>query len=276
MRSSDTGNQPENSVQLIRSLKQKLLDERSIAAPDHKGQNKIHEVLVWADRHKLLVPLGIFGKDRASSLFSRWRDERTIPPEMMNETTFRESLQKIARDTFDEKSPIRSDEAESVKELIETGELFNDLAYTVTTLFNLVPKPENSKNPLGTIVNSLTDFPKAVAADIDPEQLSSRFVNQLQRLKQGDPLDEPQILDHTLKQLYAISPIAPVIGTSNALLAEENQTLRIALLVYARLNGVNLEEQDIDKVRETILNTDQPRLGGLLKYALENAARLKG
>lgn len=276
MRSSVTSNQSEDSIHLIQSLKQKLLDEPGIAASADTGQNKIHEVVAWADRNKHLVPLGIFGKDSASSLFSRWQDEKAVPPEMMNDATFRESLQKIARDTFDEKSPLRSDDAESVKELIETGELFNDLAYTVTTLFNLAPRLENSKNPLGTIVNSLTDFPKAVAADIGPEQLSSRFVNQLQRLKQGDPLDEPQILDHTLKQLYAISPIAPVIETSNALLAEDNQTLRIALLVYARLNGINLEERDIDKVRETVLNTEQPSLGGLLKYALENAARLKG
>lgn len=98
----------------------------------------------------------------------------------------------------------------------------------------------------------------------------------IESIKSGKPPKAPEVLNNTLKTLFQIAIIGDAVNTANDLFNPENEGLRIALLVYARLHNINLEQADIDVMRNTILNTDNPQLGVFLLYVAENARRLMG
>lgn len=112
----------------------------------------------------------------------------------------------------------------------------------------------------------MVNLPSSVASDLDPRAFAERFSLQIKQVQSGQPIQGPEILNNTLVGIYALPEVGYVIDTANALLDEENESLRLALLIYARLNGINLEQQDIDKVRETVINRENPDLGTLLLY----------
>lgn len=126
--------------------------------------------------------------------------------------------------------------------------------------------------------SALTHLPESIAVDLDPSIAFTNISNQIKLAKEGEPLENPAILNNTLKTIYSAPEVGNTINVISALLAPENESLRIALLVYARLNNINLEQQDIDTVRDTILNRNEPNLGSLLLYVLtpENTIRLTG
>jgi hypothetical protein len=59
-----------------------------------------------------------------------------------------------------------------------------------------------------------------------------------------------------------------LVETIRALIGPENQTLRLAVLVYARTQGIDLDEEDIDALFRA-LDPANPDLGVLLDRGLE-------
>jgi hypothetical protein len=88
-------------------------------------------------------------------------------------------------------------------------------------------------------------------------------------LRGGQLDDPPAVLTHTLRALYATASIAAISEMIRALLAKDNETFRIAVVLYARSAGIPIEDADLDVLRESAFNTDDPDLGPILVRAIE-------
>lgn len=254
-----------------------LLDKFSGETTDDK---RISETITWAKEKGYLAKLDI-SEDSAENLLNSMLVNRNLPEELRNNPQLRNELMQVAKDKADKSLPLRGKEAELAFELIKSGEVFHDLFYTFKVLFSLIIIPDNFSDlddSFNAYMSALTDLPESMISDLDPSKAFKNISTQLKRVKENKPLQDPEILNNTLQTVYSAPEVGNTINVLNALVAPENETLRIALLVYARLNGINLEEQDIDKVRNTILNKDKPNLGSLFLYVLtpENTIRLAG
>jgi hypothetical protein len=77
------------------------------------------------------------------------------------------------------------------------------------------------------------------------------------------------VLTHTLRVLYATASIAAISEMIRTLLAKDNETFRLAVVVYARSAGIPIQDADLDVLRESAFNTDEPDLGPILDRAIE-------
>jgi len=172
-------------------------------------------------------------------------------------------------------------EAKQAYELIESDEVFRDIFYSLNVIFSLITKPDRFSDLDGSFKDSpdtLMNLPGSILSDLDPMSAFDKISTQIEQVRKGMPPEDPAILDNTLKGIYSNSEVGYRIDIISDLLAPENESLLLALLVYARLNGINLEQKDIDKVRDTILDRENTKLGSLFLYLLlpENSIRLAG
>jgi len=262
--------------------KSKLKDSHfKIFVDNDKSADKtrISDVIDWAKTEGYLTKLGI-DEDHAEILFRSMLVEHNLPEELIKNKPLREELKRVAIDRARESAPIRPDEANRVEELITSGEIFHDIFYSFNVIFSLAKSDnffrldENFKNYIKIII----ELPKSILSDFNLDDAFEKISTQIAQIKAGETPDDPEILDDTLKTIYSIPDIGSIIDAISTLLVPENESLRIALSVYARLNGINLEQQDIDKIRDTILDRNNPDLGSFFSYLLvpENAKRLAG
>jgi hypothetical protein len=66
-----------------------------------------------------------------------------------------------------------------------------------------------------------------------------------------------------------------LLETIRALIGPENQTLRLAVLVYARTQGIDLDEKDLDALFKA-LDPANPDLGVFLDRGLERVTSTYG
>ncbi len=243
-------------------------------------EQKISEVLHWAKDKGYLDKLDI-SADSAERLFKTILIEHNLPQELKSNTRLKKELEQAAIKKAGEQLPLPLDEGKRLVELVETGEMLDDVFYSINTLFSGVIKAgqlSTLDERLKSVFNAAIHLPKAVLSDLSPKSAFDQLSRQIEQVKQGQSPDDPAILNETLKTIYSIAAVGNTIDLVNELLAPENETLRIALLVYARLNGVNLEQKDIDELRETVLQQENPKLGSLVDYLVmpENSLRLAG
>jgi len=238
--------------------------------------NRISDVLNWAKDRGYLDELGISDKN-AATLLRSFLVERNLPEELIQNEKLRNELTQVIKKRASENAPVRPDEAKQAIELISTGAVFGDVSYSIAVIINLITKPERfTEENLKGLIKGLVNLPRAIASDLDPQAVADRLSTQIQQVQSGEPLKNPEILNNTLAGIFSLPEVGDIIDTANLLLDENNESLRLALLIYARLNQINLEQQDIDKVRATILNRENPDLGSLLLYLVdeENLSRL--
>ena len=125
-------------------------------------------------------------------------------------------------------------------------ELISNLIYNPPRLSNIF------QTSIGAILNDFNDNPSAKAC--------------IKKLTNKQSCDSPEVLQHTLKVLYE----APTIGTTKETITVllEKDSIRLAIILYARSNGIDIEQEDIDAVQE-ILNESDPELGNFLRIAKE-------
>lgn len=199
------------------------------------------------------------------------------PQALLENIQVRHALENVAITKLSQQSPLRPDEAEVVIKLVRSGELFKDLLFTLIRIIKLVINEFNNIENIPQIIPELINIPVAVVTDLLNAQ---EFVNNLGRyiykIKNGDFPKNWSLLNNTLKAIFQIVIIAKVIDTANNLFNKDNKSLRISLLIYARLHKINLEDKDIDVIRNDLLNKENPQLGALILYVLDNANRLSG
>lgn len=159
------------------------------------------------------------------------------------------------------------DQTERIASLLSNGEFFRDIgSTTAVTLW------------------TVRTLPLAVAEDIHWSPRAIRLLFALRRdlrgtpasawkvfaqLRSGELDDPPAVLSNTLRALYATASIAAVSEMIRTLLAKDNESFRLAVVLYARSAGIPIEEADLDILRESVFNTDEPDLGPALAGAVE-------
>lgn len=234
--------------------------------------DRTNEVIRWANDQGYLDDLGL-SEGSAEVLLRNLLEEKDSPQELLKNEKIRKELLSVIAKEAAEKRGLTSTEAEQATKLVLSGEVFRDVGYTISLIFSLVAKPERFSNPdenLKSFVRGLFALPRAIVSDTNPQKLAERIALQFELFREGKPPESPNILDNTLKEIYALPELGDIVDTASALLDQENESLRLLLLIYARLNGINLEQQDIDKVQVTLLNRENPDLGALLLYLAQD------
>jgi hypothetical protein len=159
------------------------------------------------------------------------------------------------------------EQVERVADLLATGEFYRDIASTTAAT-----------------LATAHELPLAIAEDIRWSPRAIHLLLALSRDLRGTPAsawavfaqlrdDEleqpPALLTHTLKLLYATASIAAISKMIRTLLAKDNETFRLAIVLYARSAGIPIEDADLDVLRESVFNTDDPNLGPALDRAIE-------
>jgi hypothetical protein len=164
--------------------------------------------------------------------------------------------------------PIRVDEARAVVELLTTGEFVVDVATGLRAVLVLVPRlPVAVARDVLTLPELPHDVVQAIRADLkDDAPRTPRDV--IVDLRDGKLDDRRRILTNTLRVLLAEATPGALLETIRALIGPENQTVRLAVIVYARTQGIDLDEKDLDALHQA-LDPANPDLGVLLDRGLE-------
>ena len=159
------------------------------------------------------------------------------------------------------------EQVKRVADLLATGEFYRDIAGTTAA-----------------ILATAHGLPLAIAEDIRWSPRAIRLLFALSRdlggtpasawsvfaqLRDGNLEHQTALLTHTLKILYATATLATIAEMIRNLLAKNNETFRLAVVIYARSAGIPIETADLDVLRESIFNTDEPDLGPVLDGAIE-------
>lgn len=164
--------------------------------------------------------------------------------------------------------PIRVDEARAVVGLLTTGELAVDVLTGLRAVLVLVPRlPVALARDALTLPELPREVVEAIRADLRddaPRTLRDVLVD----LHDGRLDDRRRILTNTLRVLLAEATLGALVETIGALIGPENQTVRLAVIVYARTQGIDLDEKDLDALHRT-LDPANPDLGVLLDRGLE-------
>jgi len=172
--------------------------------------------------------------------------------------------------------PVRPDEARKVLELLRSGEFHRDLTSGVASILVLVKvAPSRVAGELLALPTLPGDLLGAVASDLlsIPSELKTRQL--LKDLEDGRIDDPPNFLRETLRVVLNRATINGVVETLRSLIAPENETFRLALMVYARSQGFDVTEKDIDALHAA-LDPENPNLGLLFDSGLQYVRRRTG
>lgn len=106
--------------------------------------------------------------------------------------------------------------------------------------------------------------------DKDPSAISA-VVRDL--LEDGQINSQPQILVDTTKVILREAAPEKLASIIHTLLG--NESVRLAIIVYARSKGIEISQQDLDQVRKAI-DPEQPNLGTLLVPAYQHLIKRFG
>lgn len=194
--------------------------------------------------------------------------------------------------------PIRPKEVRQAAQLLMTGEFFRDIGATTTTVISTIPKipvslvkdverlaplrvhqlvlaalKDATELPLaartvfsalveGNILGHIGALNNVVGPNVIPDHV-------LRGLTPGTLRHNREVMGHTLTWLYEIETVKTVADLVSDLISPENESLRLALVIYARANGIPIEQRHLDVLRQSVLDTDSPDLTPALKEGVE-------
>lgn len=219
-----------------------------------------------AARHPELAAAG-FDAARIERVLRALLVERAPLANVVADPALRERVVELALAALAQHTGLAPEDVRAAAELLATGEFFGDVASSTAAVVRVVPRL-----PLA-LLQDVTRFPHrmlalgfALASDLvgTPFQVPAVLTD----LADGRLDHPPAVLRRTIRRLYGFATLAHVLETLRTLLARDNRTMRLALLLYARANDVPLEERDIDRVMEA-LSEDSEGLGPLLVAGIE-------
>lgn len=162
--------------------------------------------------------------------------------------------------------------ARDVARLLTTGEFFRDVGdATAAVVFEVRGLPlalrRDMRSPqrVGRVVIAMLQDVGLGVFDVP------RIFKDLSH--DGKLDDPPVILGRTLRVLYSFATIGSTAETIQELIKPENESVRLAIVIYARANGFPIEDRDLDTVRETLFDPDHPDLGPALGRAIGQLAK---
>lgn len=164
--------------------------------------------------------------------------------------------------------PITPDQVSEAITLLSTGEFYHDLGSALAaSAFAVRSLPIDLVQDVGHLPFRLIRLATAVAQDLAGTPFVA--VHVLEDLLADGKLDHPPgVLRHTMACLLGFATVATTARTISDLIAPDNRSIRLAIVVYARANGIPLQESDLDLLRQNVLNTGTPDLGPVLVAAV--------
>lgn len=160
-----------------------------------------------------------------------------------------------------------ADEARELVRLLETGQFFHDLIGMTGAVFSTIPAlPTALLQDLPRVPRVPIDGLSGLFGDLAELVETIRTVSD--DLRDGTIDEPPQVTTRLLTLLYGLASIAQVRDLLQRLLAPENRSVRLALLLYARANGFAVTEAQLETVHRNLLATDTPDLGPVIAAAL--------
>lgn len=167
-------------------------------------------------------------------------------------------------------SPVKPAEAKQIITLLLSGQFRGDLVDATAIILHVIPDV-----PI-TLIQDFKTLPRlpvrliiAMGRDVgDSPQLIRSLTTDL--LQDGRINSQPPILTNTVRVIYAQATVSQIAKTLHALLG--NDTIRLAIIIYARSQGVNISQDELDIVREA-LDPNDPDLGLLLAPAYSRLAK---
>jgi hypothetical protein len=190
-------------------------------------------------------------------------DDR-IDPELR-----RRILERLIEEALAEAGvPTTPEEVRQIAALLESGEFFRDLGSATAAVVSALPgMPLAIAGDLGRTPEHLTRVAAALAADLGetPDEVAAVLAD----LRDGRVEASPPLLTRTLRELYELAALEAIVRTLRAWLDPDNETVRLAILLYARAHGLPLDPKDLDAVRRA-LDPVEPDLGPVLIAAWDH------
>ena len=166
-------------------------------------------------------------------------------------------------DAFDRLSP-KDKNARQAARLLLTGQFFGDLADAFAAISHAVP---GLPLEIAQDLSSLPHLPRRLILAItrDLGDAPSAIEQVMTDLRESGTINsQPKILRNTIGVLYRQTTAKQLAKTIHNLLG--NESVRLAIILFARSKGLNISQEDLDRVRKAI-DPDGPNLGELLAPA---------
>ncbi|NOT57900.1 MAG: hypothetical protein HOP18_25130 [Deltaproteobacteria bacterium] len=154
--------------------------------------------------------------------------------------------------------PVTPEDANAAVRLLLTGEFFQDAKYSVEVTLRTVPKLlVNAPKDVVKLPGRIFTLVKAMTVGVIHFPLE--FPSFVRELAQSGNPPSSALLSQTLDWLYDTGTFRTAADLVWQLTAPDNESLRLALLAFARVNGAPVTAAHLDAVRE-IFHTDAPNL----------------
>jgi hypothetical protein len=171
--------------------------------------------------------------------------------------------------------PVTPEEAARVLDLLRSGEFFGDAAAATSAVIQLTHTvPRALVRDVPRTPGRLDELGEALVSD------GAEAFGQISRIA-GDLLDgrldrPPGPLTNTLRWLYGHAAAAAVAETVRRIIAPDNETVRLAILLYARTHGIPLTPEGLDALRDGPLDSRDPDLGPALAAGVRALSAQRG
>jgi len=183
------------------------------------------------------------------------------------------------RGLVDRTLPLDERQQEEALRLLASGQFLGDVQDSLDAIYRLDPALAD-KILRDLVTHPYQGFELLPLLQQDAHgmaQCASQYLSHLHlgNLNQPTETCRPQVLTHTLKGIYARPAGLAVSDTARAFLRKDNRTMRLAILAYARTQGINITEDNLDQL-EQALDKDNPDFYPLLAGAVAALAKEYG
>jgi len=189
------------------------------------------------------------------------------PPEaLFTDETLGSAVAAAAAQTLSRNgTPVNPEDVRKAIGLLRSGQVFRDLDQIVHLAVRFAPEMATD------VLTDLTNPPRwlvmggplvGIARDVGG--ILRGFPDAVPALLHGN--FDARLPSATLSGLYRNSAAAREIAEDAGTLLD-NPSFRLALVLYARSQGVPLTEDDLRVIRATVLNVGDPDIGPLVAYA---------
>jgi hypothetical protein len=171
--------------------------------------------------------------------------------------------------------PVTPAEAAQVLDLLRSGEFFDDAAGTTSAVLQLTWQlPRALVRDIPRTPGRLDELGEALVRD---GAAAVGHVSEIAADLLDGQLDRPpSSLTNTLRWLYGNAAAAAVAETVRRIIGRDNETARLAILLYARAHGIPLTPEGLDALHDGPLDTRDPDLGPALVAGVQALTAQRG
>ncbi|HZR81430.1 MAG TPA: hypothetical protein VFD92_10080 [Candidatus Binatia bacterium] len=171
--------------------------------------------------------------------------------------------------------PLSRAELERGLELVRSGRAERDLHASLAVLLRTVARlPESLARDVLALPALPQDVIDAVRSDL-AGLAGVPVADILHGISDGTIDERPDVLRNTLGVLLGRATTGSAVDALRTLIAPDNPTARLAILVYARSQGIDLTESELDALH-TALDPTRPNAGPLLEAGLRRLRERSG